>query len=315
MMETMDRAGGIGKGVSPVLVLGGTGYLGRRIVRSLRDRGQSVRVLSRNGVRARQILGDGVEILVGDITSQESVVAALDGVRAMVISVSAFSPQLIRQLKRIEHDAVLIVLEQARKARVSRVVYISTYDVREDATAGLSFEVARLKLAIETALARLDFNWTVLGAAPSMGIFFAMIRGDRMMVPGGGPPALPAISRVDVGEIAAQAVLRDDLAGRRIRMVGPESLSFPEAAERISAVVGRTVEFRKIPLLPLRVVAALTRPFNPYLSYMLSFVTLMKRFPPDLVAQASDDHRLLVETFSYAPTTVEMEAQQWLRAA
>jgi uncharacterized protein YbjT (DUF2867 family) len=155
----------------------------------------------------------------------------------------------------------------------------------------------------------------VLGAAPSMGIFFAMIRGNKMMVPGGGPPALPAVSRVDVGEIAAQAVLRDDLAGRRIRMVGPESLSFSEAAERISAVVGRTIEFRKIPLLPLRVVAALTRPFNPFLSYMLSFVTLMKRFPPDLVAQADDDHRRLVKTFSYAPTTVEMEARRWLQAA
>jgi uncharacterized protein YbjT (DUF2867 family) len=314
-MGKMDQAGGIGNGVSPVLVLGGTGYLGRHIVRSLQDRGQPVRVVSRDGVRAHQILGDGVEILEGDITSRESVVAALDGVRALVISVSAFSPQLIRQLKRIEHDAVLMVLEQAWKAGVSRVVYISTYDVREDAAAGLSFEVARLKLAVEAALAKSDLNWTVLGAAPSMGIFFAMIRGDRMMVPGGGPPALPTVSRMDVGEIAAQTVLRDDLAGRRIRMAGPESLSFPEAAERISAVVGRTIKYQKVPLLPLRVVAFLTRPFNPFLSYLLPFVTLMKRFPPDLVAQAGDDHRLLVETFSYTPTTVEMEARQWLQAA
>jgi uncharacterized protein YbjT (DUF2867 family) len=260
-------------------------------------------------------LGDSVEIVEGDITSRESVVASLDGVRRMVISVSAFSPQLIRQLRLIEYDAVLMVLEQARKAGVSRVVYISTYDVREDAVVGQGSEIARLKLAVETALAGSDLNWTVLGAAPSMGIFFTMIRGNRMVVPGGGPPALPIISPVDVGEIAAQAVLRDDLAGRRMRMVGPEAISFPEAAERISAVAGRSIKFQKIPLLPLRVAAVLTRPFNPYLSYLLPFIILMKRFPPDLVAQVPDDHRLLVETFSYTPTTVETEARRWLEAA
>ncbi len=35
-----------------------------------------------------------------------------------------------------------------------------------------------------------------------------------MMVPGGGPEGLPTVSAVDVGEIAAQALLRDDLSGR-----------------------------------------------------------------------------------------------------
>ena len=313
-MGTINQANGTGKGGAPILVLGGTGHLGSQIVGSLRDRGQPVRVLSRNGCRARQILGDGVEIMEGDITSREPVAAALDGVRALVISVSAFSPQLIRQLRLIEHDAVLMVLEQARRAAVSRVVYISTYDVRTDAVAGSGFEMAQLKLAVETTLASSDLNWTVLGAAPSMGIFFTMIRGNRMVVPGGGPPALPTVSRVDVGEIAAQTVLRDDLVGRRIRMVGPEAISFPEAAERISAVAGRTIKFQKIPLLPLRVVAVLTRPFNPFLSYLLPFITLMNRFPPDLAVQVPDDHQLLVETFSYTPTTVEMEAQRWLQA-
>jgi uncharacterized protein YbjT (DUF2867 family) len=314
-MGTTYQAGRSGDDEAPILVLGGTGYLGSQIVRSLRSREQPVRVLSRNGVRARQTLGDGVEVVEGDITSRESVVAALDGVRALVISVSAFSPQLIRQLRLIEHDAVLMVLELARKAGVSRVVYISTYDVREDAVAGPGSEMTRLKLAVETALARSDLRWTVLGAAPSMGIFFTMIRGNRMVVPGGGPPALPTVSRADVGEIAAQTVLRDDLAGRRIRMVGPEAISFSEAAARISAVTGRTIKFLKIPLLPLRVAAVLTRPFNPYLSYLLPFIALMKQFPPGLVAQVDDDHRLLVETFSYTPTTVEMETQRWLQAA
>jgi uncharacterized protein YbjT (DUF2867 family) len=115
-----------------ILVLGGTGHYGRHIVQSLVAKGQSVRVLSRNVANARKILGDDAEIVEGDITSQESVAEALEGVKAIVIAVAAFTPKLIRKLKLIEQDSVLMTLDEARKAGVSRVVYISVYDIRED---------------------------------------------------------------------------------------------------------------------------------------------------------------------------------------
>jgi uncharacterized protein YbjT (DUF2867 family) len=295
---------------APILVLGGTGHYGRHIVRSLLEKGQPVRVLSRNASHAREVLGDGVEIVEGDITSQESVVEALRGARAVVISVSAFNPQSIQKLRLIERDSVLMVLEEAQKAGISRVVYISVYDIREDLIEKLDLETGRIKLEIEAALARSDFNWTVLGAPFSMEMFFAMIRGDTMTVPGGGPPALPTISPVDVGEIAAQTVLRDDLGGKRIRLAGPEAISFPEAARRISEVTGKTVKFRKIPLVPLKIASVLSRPFYPYLRHLVQSIVLMNSFPQDVVAEVPEDHRWLVNTFVYTPTTLEMEARR-----
>ena len=132
-----------------------------------------------------------------------------------------------------------------------------------------------------------------------------------MMVPGGGPPALPTVSPVDVGEIAVQTVLRDDLGGKRFQMTGPKALSFPEAAKRISDVTGKAIRFRKIPLLPLKIVSVLVWPFNPYLRYLLGFVKLMNNFPQDIAAEVPDAHRLLIETFSYTPTTLEVEARRW----
>jgi hypothetical protein len=35
----------------------------------------------------------------------------------------------------------------------------------------------------------------------------------------------------------------------------------------------------------------------------------MNSFPQDLVAKAPEDHQWLVDTFSYTPTTLEMEAR------
>jgi uncharacterized protein YbjT (DUF2867 family) len=148
-----------------------------------------------------------------------------------------------------------------------------------------------------------------------------MIRGDTMMVPGGGPPALPAVSPVDVGEIAAQAVLREDLSGKRFRVVGPEAVSFAEAARRISRVTGRTIRFRKIPLLLPKLAYAVTRPLTPfsdvllYANQVLGFIKLLNQAPQDVTAEVLEANRLLLDTFDYVPTTLEMEAQSWSKGS
>ena len=138
-----------------------------------------------------------------------------------------------------------------------------------------------------------------------------------MLVPGGGPSARPTVSPVDVGEILAQTVLRDDLHGRRFRMVGPEAISFPAAAERISITTGKTIRFRKIPLVLPKIAWVITRPLTSfsdmilYINQMLSFIQLLNQFPQDVIAKVPEVHRLMLDTFDYVPTTLEMEAQRW----
>ncbi|UCH63157.1 MAG: NAD(P)H-binding protein [Fidelibacterota bacterium] len=294
----------------PILVLGGTGHYGRHIVRSLVGKGDPVRVLSRNATIARQVVGDRPEIIEGDITSFESVRTSLNGATAIVISVSALKWKTIRHIDLIERDSVLKVLEEAPKAGIERVVYLSGYQLREDVIEGLKLhQFARTMQELEAALSKSNLNWTVLGCAPSMELFFAMLRKGAMMVPGGGPPALPTISPVDVGEIAAQAVLRDDLRGERFRLTGPEALSFPEAARRISAVTDRPIKFKRMPLTPIKIAAALMRPFNPFLQHLFWAIKLMNHFPQDIAAEVPAAHQLLLETFDYVPTTLEMEVR------
>ncbi len=135
-------------------------------------------------------------------------------------------------------------------------------------------------------------------------------------MPGGGPKALPTISAADLGEIVAQAVLRDDLGGRRIRLAGPDLLSFPEAAQRLSEVYGRTIRFTAIPLVVPRIIWHATRVparFSDTIHYvhtMLGYVQLLNAFPFDLAIASVADHRALCDTFDYTPTTLEMEAQR-----
>jgi len=65
---------------SPILVTGGTGTLGRHVVRRLRDAGCEVRVLSRRSREAE----DGIEYVTGDLATGEGIEAAADGVGTIV---------------------------------------------------------------------------------------------------------------------------------------------------------------------------------------------------------------------------------------
>ncbi|MEE9442691.1 MAG: NAD(P)H-binding protein [candidate division Zixibacteria bacterium] len=303
----------------PILVIGGTGHYGSHIVHSLLEKGANVRVLTRNAGKARKKLGGGPEIIEGDITSKESVIQSLDGAGGVIISISAFSPKLIRKIELIERDAVLMVLAEAEKLGVSRIVYISVYDIKLELPGDFDFplrqKLARLKLDVENALRESKLNCTILGAPPSMEIFFAMIRGRTMLVPGGGPPALFNISPVDMGEIAAQAVFRNDLNGKRFRMTGPEALSFKEAAMRIGQAFARKIKFRKIPIFFPRLVQIMTYPIALFsdrfyfINQMINFIRILNHFPKDFIDDIPKEHQTLLDTFDYTPTTLEQETK------
>ncbi len=294
----------------PIVVFGGTGHYGRHIVAQLLETGLPVRVLSRDRERAVNVLGSGVDVIEGDITSPLDVETALHGARALVVSVSAFSPKLIRRLWEIEHDAVVQCFHLAQKVGVPRVVYVSGYDIDKELVEKLGLEIGRLKAAVEEALAATNLNWTVLGAPPPLDLFFAFLRGAKLWVPGGGPPALPTIASCDLGAIVAQAAVRDDLGGRRFRLAGPDVLSFPQAARILSDVTGKPVAVRTIPLIFPRIAGALVGPFYPYVRHIVAALRLLNSFPKALADQAAADHRMLLETFDYTPTTLRVEAQR-----
>lgn len=63
-----------------VLVIGATGTIGREVVSHLLASGREVRALTRDAARARHVLGDGVELVEGDLTSPAALADALNGI-------------------------------------------------------------------------------------------------------------------------------------------------------------------------------------------------------------------------------------------
>jgi len=296
-----------------ITVFGGTGHYGRKIVEKLLQKGQAVKVVSRNGERARAILGEEVEIFQGDVCKRETITGSLKNSDAIVICLSAMSSKMFKRMKQIERDAVLTIIEEAEKQQISRLVYLSGYEMREQVLHDLGIpEFGEIKIEIEAKISSTNLNWTILGCAPSSEIFFAFIRNGKMTVPGGGLNAIPTVAAENVGEITAQAVLRDDLKGKRIRLTGPEAYSFPEAARQISILSGKRIKHLAIPLTMIHVVSFLLLPFFPFVRFIYQSLKLLNHFPRDLAEHVPKDHQTLMELFDYKPVSLEMDIRKRL---
>ncbi len=293
-----------------IIIFGGTGYYGRTVVAALVARGQLVRVVSRNAEGARAVVGSEVEIFEGDVTRPGDINRALQGMDVIVICLSAMSVKLIRMMQAIERDAVLNIMLEAKKLNISRLIYMSGYEMRASLLDDLKIpEFGAIKIEIEAALRASDLNWTILGDAPAFELFFAFLRGNKMTVPGGGLKAIPTISAEDVGEITAQTALRDDLGGQRIRLTGPQAYNFPEVAALISEITGSAIQHMAIPLTVVNVISALIYPITPFPRYLYQSLLLLNNFPADLADEVPRDHQKLLELFDYEPRTLEAEIE------
>ena len=252
-------------------------------------------------------------MIVGDVLNTADIIHTLEGVDGIVICLSAMTSKLIRKMRQIERDAVLEIMKQAKIFGIKRLVYMSGYELRTDVLKKLKIEkFGDIKIEMEEYIKQSDFNWTILGDAPSFDLFFAFYKNGKMMVPGGGYKSVPAISAVDVGEITAQAVLRNDLDKQRLKLTGPTAYTFPEVAKLISEIIGKKVVHKKIPLAIICFVSIILLPFNPFPRYLYQALKMFNNFPEDLATKVPQDHHLLRQLFDYEPITLEMEIKKRL---
>ncbi|WP_308466540.1 SDR family oxidoreductase [Rathayibacter soli] len=226
---------------SPVLVTGGTGTIGSRVVSMLRQAGSDVRVLSRHP-RANE---PGIQHVEGDTLAGRGLTEALGGIEVVVHLAGA---------PKGDDVATKNVAAASKTANVRHLILISVIGADR-----MPIGYFRAKAGAERALAESGVPWSVLRAAQLHEFMLPIVRGltklPLLLLPGG-----LRFEPVNVDEVAARLteLALGSPAGRVADAAGPDVLDIRQLASAYVGAMGR----RRRPGLPVRIPGAVGRAYR-----------------------------------------------------
>lgn len=117
-------------------VTGGTGFIGSRVIKLLRDRGDDVVALVRTPSKAGDLLSQGVELVEGDLSSDDAIKRGIDGVDGVFHIGAVYKVGVTKKDHAPMWDANVEgtrrILDAAEASGVARILYVSTGNVFGD---------------------------------------------------------------------------------------------------------------------------------------------------------------------------------------
>ena len=225
------------------LVTGGAGVVGKALCRELLGRGVCVRVLTLPGDTQAGFLPEGVEVFYGDVSDEEAIRPAFDGVQLVFHLAAILLSTTPGRFKQINTVGTQNVVRAAKVAGVSRLVYVSSISV----TYPVLTEYGRSKLMGEGFVKESGIPWTIvrptLVIGDGGGIEFNMYasyvkRFPIYFLPGGGRCLKRPVRSIDLVRGIAAAGLSESAVGKVYALAGDNVMTMAQMAKRILKAAG-----------------------------------------------------------------------------
>lgn len=208
---------------SPILILGGKGKTGRRVVTQLEAKGVPVRLASRSSERRF------------DWYDETTWPGIISGIHTAYLA-PPVGPSGLAQACRF--------VEQAAADGLRRVVLLSGRGV---GSPGREFAVYESSLDLEQALKSSGADWTIVQPAWFMQGFSEdflreyVLAGEIRVSAGTGAEAW--IDTDDVGDVMTTALLDESYVGQTLAISGPRTLTMTEIADELTTATGRKISY------------------------------------------------------------------------
>lgn len=225
-----------------ILVVGGTGLLGRAVAWRLRQDGFAVRLFARDPAQARAALGPDFEYRAGDVDDPAAVERALDDCAGVHVSLSGGADPAA--VERIEHRGTARVAAAAARRGVPRLTYLSQMLVAEDA----AIPEHRAKFRAERAIRRSGVPYTIFKPTYFMETLPRHVRGRLAVVMGRQPHPLHLVAADDFARMVAHSFRTPEAANRSFFVHGPEAVTIPAALRLYCAALAPGTRVVSLPL-------------------------------------------------------------------
>ena len=219
-----------------ILVTGATGNVGGEVVRQLCAAGHDVRAFVKDRQAASK-LGDGVDIVVGDLTSTNTIEAAMRGVESAYLLLP-----IVPELR--EWDTNLV--SAAKRAGVRRVVKHSNMGAADDDATTMQ----RWHRAGEVLIEQSGMDWTFIrptGFMTNALGWAGMIKTGGAVYSPGGDGELAVVDPRDIAAVAVAVLTEPGHEGHAYDVTGPEAVSAADQVKTISDEIGRPLTYSDVP--------------------------------------------------------------------
>ncbi|HRO02287.1 MAG TPA: complex I NDUFA9 subunit family protein [Terricaulis sp.] len=247
-----------------VVVFGGSGFIGRQVVRALAKSGKRVRVAMRQPHLGHElrVMGDvgQIQLVQANVRFPQSIDAALDGADAVVNLVAVAHESGKQNFETLHVDAARDIAEAAAKHGVKRIVQISALGAGPKGSRYAKSKYAGERAVLEAAptatilrpsvvFGREDHFFNRFGEMARNPLLYGLM--GTMPLIGGGKTRFQPIFVGDVADAACAALDTPDAQGRVYELGGPRTYTFKELMQFV-----RRETQRDAPLLPLAFVFA-----------------------------------------------------------
>ncbi len=245
-----------------VLVVGGTGTLGRQIAKTAIDQGIEVRCMVRNPRKAAFLQEWGCEITQGDLLNPKDIDYALEGVDA-IIDAATTRPDDPKSIYETDWEGKLNLYNACERAGIKRVVFLSLLA----ASRYRKVPLMDIKYCTEKLLQESSFEYTILqGVAFMQGVigqFAIPILDSQPVWISGNPSAIAYMNTQDIASFAVAALNSPKTIRKSFPIVGSKAWNPDEIVQLCEKFSGKTAKVLRVSPFLIEVAKAMVSFFEP----------------------------------------------------